>query len=243
MERGVTILELDNGKNQLPKKKLKKKKKARKNVRGHNEELMRLVIMHFLRVSNLSSTGDKMNTMEVKSFRQQAQFHLGTQEPVLRLRTASSAVTSSGGGVITAVVQCDLSGIPNWASWALLFDEYQFVAVDLYYEPLLLPNTSTGLVTSAPCCVVIDYDDAAALTSNAQAMQYDTMHIWHLMNFQHGYKMKAYFQGQPDLVWTTTASPAIPLWFKFYNYGSTFTASTTYGLTYLDITIRFRQVA
>lgn len=171
---------------------------------------------------------------------------LGTQEPVLLLRTGTSAITTSIGGIVTTVIAADVSGIVGWASWAVLFDEYQILGCVAH---VVSNYSSTQSTTRVNVVSVIDYDDANALSSAAQGLGYDTFKVYALDSFggkenssqlpsQH-----AHPQGQPDLIWVTTATPTTPFWFKWYNFGSAGGTSTTYANVFLEFKIRFRQVA
>lgn len=78
--------------------------------------------------------------------------------------------------VITSqAMKFELGDLPNVASFAATFDQYRIDAIRVTIRP---QNTAIGLftntaITLSDLLVVIDYNDATALTSLAQAREYD----------------------------------------------------------------------
>lgn len=170
---------------------------------------------------------------------------LGTQQPILTARTGFTVLTTSGTN-LTQVVSMDVTGISGWSSFANLFDEYRVRKAKLHILPYYIGyGASATSLASMPIIVVVDYDDATALSTSAQAIQYDTEKIIYFGSSKpvvHTAK-PAQPEGQPDLAWVTTASPTVPFWFKFYSITTLVPSSASIGQIYLEVEIEFRQLA
>jgi len=210
----------------------------------HDSTLLLTRILSGGSILNTTPLSQLISKRNKTSARIAAKFVLGTQEPVLRLRTATTVIQSNGSGNIFDVIQADFTGIVNWTSLIDIFDEVQLQKVSLHFV-----QSHVGFLTSAnptpvfagPCAVVVDYDDNAALSFD-DAISYDTMKIWHLTGIPSKLKqLHAFPQGIPDKSWSDTASTTVPIWFKFANSVS-FPANTSVGRIYLEFVLRFRQV-
>ncbi len=170
---------------------------------------------------------------------------LGTQQPIFKLRTGFTTLTSSGTN-LTQVVAMDVTGTTAWSSFANIFDEYRVRRASLHIVPLYQSYGSAATALAAmPIIVVVDYDDATAIASLSNAIQYDTEKIIYLgnANLKLLSAREAYPEGQPDLAWVTTASPTTPFWWKFWSLTTLIPSSAALGYCYIEAEIEFRQVA
>lgn len=197
-----------------------------------------LIDVHKISLNNLSLENLKFMRGHVRNF-------LGTQQPIFTFRTGVTTLTSSGTN-LTQVVAMDVTGVTAWSSLANIFDEYRVRRAVLKMMPLYAGyGASATTIAAMPIIVVVDYDDATALSSISNALQYDTSKVVHfgtanpkVMHSEH-----ARPEGQPDLAWVTTASPTVPFWFKFYSITTLIPSSQAVGYCYIEAEIEFRQVA
>ncbi len=170
---------------------------------------------------------------------------LGTQQPIIRCRTSFTTLTTSGTN-LTQVVAMDVTGISAWSSLANLFDEYRVRRATLHLQPLYQSyGASATTLAAMPIIVVVDYDDATAIASLANAIQYDTHKIVYFGN-AHTKNMKskpAQPEGIPDLSWVTTASPTVPFWWKFWSLTTLIPSTAAIGYCYIEAEVEFRQLA
>ncbi len=170
---------------------------------------------------------------------------LGTQQPIFKLRTSFTTLTTSGAN-LTQVVAMDVTGLSPWSSFANIFDEYRVRKAVLHIVQLYTGYGGTASTLAAmPIIVVVDYDDSSALASLANAIQYDTAKIVHFGSANpkvHNSK-EAIPEGQPDLAWVTTASPTVPFWWKFWSLTTLVPSTAAVGYCYIEAEVEFRQVA
>ncbi len=179
--------------------------------------------------------------------RNQVPIIFGTQQMRFKLKTGLTTL-QNGSPVLNQVVGMDITGIPNWSSWANLFDEYRIHKAKLVGMPITcyMPTTaSTGTVNvGMPAGVVVDYDDATAIASTLALMQYDTFRLINLGRADETrFSITARPEGQPDLAWVTTATPTIPFWWKFYQLITPPANTMSLAQMYLEVEVEFRQVA
>jgi len=102
-------------------------------------------------------------------------FRKGTQNPVLRLKCALVAVSSTVGGVIDTVIPISLNQVFRYTSWDDVWDEFRIVRAEFFYQPhsVYYPTGTSRTITSC-----IDYDDATAHTSKNGCFALDTGRAW-----------------------------------------------------------------
>jgi hypothetical protein len=195
---------------------------------------------------SLKDVRDLTSTSNLKTTRGLVRQVLGTQEPVFKLRSDISVIVSTAGSVINTVINMDVTGIHDWASWVSLFDEYQLLHAEFVGVPYqAVTPTTLGAANNdtTPAVVVVDYDNATALTSASDAIAYDSHKIWFFSKANTKLlKMKVQPQGIPDFTWYDTAAPVISSWIKMYGLANTAVASATLCAGYVEYTIRFRQI-
>jgi len=91
---------------------------------------------------------------------------ISTEQTVLVI----SAVTTSVIGTPTFFSQAfQLADLDQYTSFISVFDQYKFNSVEVWIEP---QNTNANITNSGRYVSVVDYDDAAALTTMLQAQDY-----------------------------------------------------------------------
>jgi len=144
----------------------------------------------------------------------------------------TSAITSSSGGVINAVVPINPSNAEGWSVFSSAFDQYRVRAIQCTYRPgCSALATPTGLLG-----MVLDRDSAVALTSYGGAATYQSFCQGPLDRaLARMYKMS---NDPGEQTFKNTASPSDPGAFKFWATGVT--ASTAYGAVEVKYLIEFR---
>lgn len=229
---------------------LARKGRKRRNKRKRTNSSRALKVSQWVKLISLHLATFLDHTLKVtddqtKFLRSHVSVVFGTQEPTLTLRTGITTLTSSGTN-LTQVVAMDVTGIAAWTSFANIFDEYRVKRAKLHIVPLYSGYGATASALAAmPIIVVIDYDDATAIGSLTNAIQYDTQKILHMGSaFPKEMNSKlAMPQGQPDLAWVTTATPTVPFWFKFWSITTLIPSTAALGYAYIEAEVEFRQVA
>ncbi len=194
---------------------------------------------------SLSELKTPIEPVKMKWMKGHVRTLFGTQQPILNVTTGVTTLTSSGTN-LTQVVAMDVSGVAAWSSLANLFDEYRVRRAQLHIQPLYSGYGGTASTLAAmPIIVVVDYDDATAIASLTNAMQYDTKKILFLGSaMPTNLKSKlAQPEGQPDMAWVTTATPVTPFWWKFWSITNLIPSSAAVGYCYITAEIEFRQMA
>ncbi len=207
-------------------------------ARSFTSVLKQLKDVHKVPLSSLSSENLKFIRGHVRNF-------LGTQQPVFTFRTGVTTLTTSGTN-LTQVVAMDVTGVTAWSSLANIFDEYRVRRAVLKMCPSYSGYGATATSLAAmPIIVVVDYDDATALASLSNAMQYDTCKIVYFGSANPKVLLSevAHPEGQPDLAWVTTATPTVPFWFKFWSITTLVPSTAQVGSCFIEAEIEFRQVA
>ncbi len=192
---------------------------------------------------NISLTQPSLDTL--KFMRGHIRNFLGTQQPIIRCRTSFTTLVTSGTN-LTQVVAMDVTGISAWSSLANLFDEYRVRKAHLHIQPLYQSyGASATALAAMPIIVVVDYDDATAIASLANAIQYDTYKILYFgnSNIKNMKSKPAQPEGIPDLSWVSTASPSIPFWWKFWSLTTLVPSSASIGYCFIEAEVEFRQLA
>ncbi len=225
------------------KRKIKSSKKHKKKVASSSSRSFSSVHKKLISVHNVDVT--KISLENIKFIRGHVRNFLGTQQPIFTFRTGVTSLVTSGTNLLQ-VVGMDVTGVTAWSSLAAIFDEYRVRRAVLKMMPSYAGfGASATTLAAMPIVVVVDYDDATALASLTNAMQYDTSKIVYfggshpkVLTSEH-----ALPEGQPDLAWVTTASPTVPFWFKFYSVTSLVPSSAQVGTCFIEVEIEFRQVA
>lgn len=196
-------------------------------------------------LANTYPTGLTQTDQQTQFMRHHVRDFMGTQQPIITARTSFTTLTTSGTN-LTQVVAMDVTGISGWSSFANLFDEYRVRKAWLHIQPLYQAyGASATSIAAMPIIVVVDYDDATAIATLANAIQYDTARVIYLGSAKTSTHTAAPArpEGQPDLAWVTTATPTVPFWFKFWSLTTLVPSSAAVGYCYLELDIEFRQLA
>lgn len=150
------------------------------------------------------------------------------------LHFGPSVLTSSGAGAISNVSSDNPSGCVDWGSFASLWDEYRVLGLTLFFEPYNKYNQPTTTIVG-PIFTIIDRDDATALTTEAQMLEFESLKVFNLAN---RFKRSVRMASIEDASFITTMTPVARNWIKIVSTG--LTASTNYGKFWADVLIQFR---
>lgn len=192
-----------------------------------------------------SSLSQLLCTENLKRTRSLVKEVLGTQEPVVILRTGITTINTTGAGNILQVVNCDISGAQHWAFWSTIFDEYKQVTCRAHFVPWTMPCMTTFAATPAttlPVMVVVDYDDGSPPAGVSDLLAYDSQKVFYFGSHNpKTHTIHAQFQGIPDFTWQPTASPVIPAYFKMATFVGTPYLTLPVADVFLEFEVRFRQ--
>jgi len=131
--------------------------------------------------------------------------------------------SSSVGGAINTVFAMNLSSFAEYAQFVGIYDEFRLLACQLFFYP----NAEDAVIAAtsyAPQAIVLDRDANTALTSYAQAADFESCKITAINKRSvQSYKMS----GSEDSGFITNPA-TVPAWFKVWSTG--LTASTIYGI-------------
>ncbi len=154
-----------------------------------------------------------------------------------------SIVATNGSGEFTGSLGMDPSGANEWASYALLYDQFRVVGGQLKLA-CCIPNNSSALNTIVR--FAFDNDSNTPPTSYGSVMQFsevtDVPAIWatgiKTVNFR-----RPVIKGIPqseNALWINEATPSVSLG-GLKLYGSGATPSTTYWSFILDYVVEFQM--
>lgn len=150
------------------------------------------------------------------------------------MSAGTALLTSSAGGVINLVASNDPSVYNDWSSLQPIWDEYRVLGFKWIFMPYNKYNRPSTTVVG-PVYIVVDRDDATALTTEALAMNFESVKQKYLGD---RITMEAKMAGLNDGKFITTASPVATCWIKMYSAG--LTASTDYGKYTMQALVQFR---
>jgi hypothetical protein len=151
------------------------------------------------------------------------------------LHYGPTALVSSGAGLISAVVSDDPAGFVDWSHLSAIYDEYRVLGFTVDYHPLNQYNTATTTVVG-PAYTVIDRDDGTALTTESQALEYESLKVIYL-----GKPWKREVRSMTsieDASFITTATTVPRNWFKIV--GTSMSNTITYGRYFISALVEFR---
>lgn len=152
------------------------------------------------------------------------------------LHTAPASYSSNGGGTVSAVVPDDPSGAVDWTHLANAWDEYRVLGFTFHFIPFNKYNRSTT-EQIGPIFHIIDRDDATALTTEAQAVEYESLKA--------DYLGKAFTRevvcltSVEDSTFITTATPVARNWLKLVAQNITPSLGNV-GRIWVDYLVQFR---
>ncbi len=164
----------------------------------------------------------------------------GTQEPVIRVASDFTTLTTGAGGTLATATSYYWGGAIDNANWALVFDEVKVLSGMFEIWPAANP------AVAAICVFVIDYDNNTVLASNAAALAYDTRYViegndpGQRRPRDHG-KIFVIPQGIPDKQWIdTTDTSTVSAYLK--TFSDTAAMSTQLFRVFFEMEVKFRQV-
>jgi len=165
---------------------------------------------------------------------------LGTQEPVFELGVTARTVNVTT-GVVSSSIPYTFGNVVDSVYFSYIFDEVQWHHGWLTYHSHYVLTTQGNTV---PCVGAIDYDDGSSPSTADEVWMYDTAKFFDAV-ITPGYLKEVTWevklQGQPDMVWTTTASGPNIFWWKAVNY-TAMTATSDCGELYGRFVFKFRQI-
>jgi len=150
--------------------------------------------------------------------------HLGT-----------TAFTASAGGAVTSVITDNPSSAVDWSVLAGAWDEYRVLGFTFHYFPY---NRYTRASTDqiGPIFTVIDRDDATALTTEAQCLEYESLKTYYLGDpFKREVRSMTSIE---DATFITTATPVARNWLKMFC--TDITPNLGVGKIWVEYLIQFR---
>jgi len=150
-------------------------------------------------------------------------------------------ITSTAGGIINNVIVSSPGTVANWTDLAAVWDEFRILAIGMSYFPF--NRYTKPVVTSAttPNCVpvfgVIDRDNSGALTSIAQATQYESCRM---LSVEDPWTINIKMDGVEDAGFIGTGAPGSRFYFKMFGTG--YTASAGYGYLLQKYICQFRGI-
>jgi hypothetical protein len=145
--------------------------------------------------------------------------HLKRNKVYSFIKSYSTSITTSTTVDTSGSYPVNLTNCPEYASYVAIFDSWRIAAIE--WTLVIYQGAN---VTQAPIYTVIDYDDSTNLTSQAAALEYDTVMITagnavHRRVYKPRVAVAAYApsaftsfaQGQQNQ-WIDTASAGVPFY-------------------------------
>jgi hypothetical protein len=201
------LLDIDRLLLSVPKKK-SPTKTQHTNQKHQNPKLMGKFFLTLIAERKKNSTSLSTLKKEIPFFA--PHFALGTQFVEVRLYLADQTITFTGSTAYNTVYQVVVTNCSNWASFAVIFDEFRYLRGEVCYVPQQLPP----LQAVANGIAVLDYGDSTALTSMTEALSYDNKKMFNAyitpnVNM-HPTQGSAFWPvqitNQPDKAWTPVGS-------------------------------------
>ncbi len=154
----------------------------------------------------------------------------GTQNPTVRFYYAHDDVNTTSGTPVADIFPIQGSSFLDWTDFAGVFQEYRFIGGEMYYISCSDCNTSSGATAArylGTGAIVVDYDNAGALTTFDNAIRFDTKEFFNL--FHTGTKPKAHvvrlpvwIEPLPDGDWISVTGGGAEdvAWIKMYVEGA-----------------------
>jgi hypothetical protein len=145
------------------------------------------------------------------------------------------ALTSSGAGVLDAIITDDPSGYSDWASFAALFHEYRVLAMEATFVPNNRYDT-TAVKPHVPFMFVSDREGSTVLGGYANALNHPSCVIGNTSDKK--IFIRVNMSNAKEAQFTTVGTPTAKHWIKYYANGLAFTAP--YGQIFVRLLIQFR---
>jgi len=149
---------------------------------------------------------------------------------ITRSNEVSALLTQSTTLPVFTATSFQLSDLPDYTEFTALFDKYRITSIEAWLFPR---NTQTATGSNGLITSVIDYDDATALSTVSQAMEYQNQstapgNCGHYRRFTPAISLAAYSgaftsYAQRQNQWIDSASPSV----QHYGYKLASTVATT----------------
>jgi hypothetical protein len=145
------------------------------------------------------------------------------------------SLASNGSGTVATVFSDDPTSSVDWSSLAQVWDEYRVLGFTFHSQPFNR-YTRTNTEQIGPLFTVIDRDDAVALTTEAQALEYESLVVFYMGDpFKREVRSMTSIE---DASFITTATPVARNWLKLI--AQNITPSIGVTRVWLDLLIQFR---
>jgi hypothetical protein len=143
--------------------------------------------------------------------------------------------SDSGGNITPLALSSDPTGAANWSSFALCFDEYRTLGMEVLYWPN--DRYDPGLTQhQRPLATVVDHNGSAALTSYLQASGFES---FQMKSVGDPWKRSLYMNEFAEARFNnTSASPANLFYLKIWATG--LAVSSEYGRYIVFWRVQFR---
>ncbi len=217
--------------------KKKKKKKAKRDRRLSGVTLDNHAALVFLRKLAAFRRSQKQGVLPADIPFNWSEFFKGTQAPTLRLYMSRNVLAATTATNITQTYSMTAAQFQDFSDLAAVFDEYRPIGGEIYYVPGSWPVFTIGATHQAnleTSIGVIDYDNATALASFNEGLEYDTKKWFNLVSATGETAEKTItrwpvqFERLPDQEWldTATTSTAFAV-FKMFTDGNDITFSNS----------------
>jgi hypothetical protein len=143
--------------------------------------------------------------------------------------------SASGAGAISITISDDPSTSVDWSLLAGAWDEYRILGFTFHYMPFNR-YTSSSANQIGPIFTVIDRDDSTGLTTESQALEYESLKVYYLGDpFKRQVRSMTSIE---DASFITTATPVARNWLK--GICVNITPSLGVGEFWIDYLIQFR---
>jgi hypothetical protein len=143
--------------------------------------------------------------------------------------------SDSGGTIVPLAFASNPTGASNWSSFALCFDEYRVLGMELSYWPN--DRYDAGVTThQRPLATVIDHNGSAALSSYANAAAFES---FEMKSTGDPWKRTAFMNGLGEAVFNNTANTPTDL-FYIKLFATSLGVSLEYGRYLLLWRVQFR---
>ncbi len=175
-------------------------------------------------------------------------FH-GIQAPAIRLYFGPTAFNTSNGTQNADVFSLIPTNYLNWTQYAAVFDEYRVIGGVMEYYSGAAANITQAAAGAKQLSLgigAIDYTDATAFSTLAEAAQLDSKH-WVTLYCEPQKSRPTpdawpvWFEPLPDQEWITTASPLAPAYLKFFIDASNSNATAVAGYVTGWMDFQFRN--
>ncbi len=154
----------------------------------------------------------------------------GTQNPTVRLYYQHDDVNTTSGTNVADVFPIQGSSLLDWTDFAGVFQEYRFIGGEMWYVSCSDCNTTSGATAAkylGTGVVVVDYDNAGAITTFDNGIRFDTKEFFNLFHQStkpkaHVVQLPVWIEPLPDGDWISVTGGGAEdvAWIKIFVEGA-----------------------